>query len=68
MTTKQVEIYYHYDEKTREVYHSHGMVEDRPDLIFLGSSFNPDKRMAVAAFTQDLPKTQGWKIKPLPLF
>lgn len=66
MTTKQVEIYYYYDDHTRTVFWSETETEDRPDLIFLGSSVNPNKRMAVAAFTHKMDKPWGWKIRELP--
>lgn len=64
--TKQVETYYYFDEKTRTVYHSEELVEDRPDLIFLGSSLNPNKKMTVATMVQDMDQAFGYKIKPLP--
>lgn len=64
--TKQVETYYYYDEQTRTVFHSEELVEDRPDLIFLGSSLNPNKRMTVATMVQSMDRPHGYKIKPLP--
>lgn len=64
--TKQVEMYYYFNEDTRTVYYSKKLVEDRPDLMFLGSSLNPNKRMTVATMVQDLDQVYGYKIKPLP--
>lgn len=66
MTKKQVETYYYFDEKTRTVYHSTELVEDRPDLMFMGSSLNPNHRMTVAVMAQDLDQVFGYKIRPLP--
>lgn len=62
---KQVERYYYYDELSRTIYHSEKLVEDRPDLIFLGSSLNPNERMAVATFAKNLDREFGYNIKPL---
>lgn len=66
MNKPHEEIYYYFDEHTRTVFHSEELVEDRPDLIFLGSSLNPNKRMTVATMVQDLDQAHGYKIKPLP--
>ena len=64
--TKQVETYYYFDETTRTVFHSTELVEDRPDLMFMGSSLNPNHRMTVAVMAKDLDQVHGYKIKPLP--
>jgi len=64
--TKHVETYYYFDEKTRTVYHSTELVEDRPDLIFLGSSTNPNIKMAASLFTKGYDRNSGYKIKELP--
>lgn len=60
------ETFYYFDEKTRTVYHSTELVEDRPDLMFMGSSLNPNHRMTVAVMAQDLDQVYGYKIMPLP--
>lgn len=64
--TKHAERYYYLDNDTRTVFHGFELVEDRPDLIFLGSSFNPNIKMAVASFTKGHDHDFGYKIKPLP--
>lgn len=66
--TKQVETYYLSDEMSRIVFWTTDdeAIEERPDLIFLGSSMNPNRRMAVAAFTHKLDQPHGWTIKELP--
>lgn len=64
--TEHPEIYYFFDEKTRTIFHSKILVEDRPDLIFIGSSINPNKRMSVASFVKGSDQEYGYKIKPLP--
>lgn len=66
--TKQVEFYYLFDEHTRTVFwtEDEDAQEDRPDLYFLGSSMNPNKRMTVATMVQDMDRANGYKIKPLP--
>lgn len=60
------EHFYYFDENTRTVYHSTELVEDRPDLMFMGSSLNPNHRMTVAVMVKDLDQVHGYKIKPLP--
>lgn len=64
--TEQIQIYYYYDDLTRIVYWSEEENEERPDLFFLGSSLNPNKKMAVAAFTYKMEKPWGHRIEPLP--
>lgn len=65
MTIKQVEIYYYLDENTRTVFWSE--TESEIDYLeFLGSSMNPNKRMAVARMTQKSLVPSGYTIKPLP--
>jgi len=64
--TKHPEIYYYYDDDTRTVFWTETETEDRPDLIFLGSSENPNKKMAVAAFTYKDEKPWGHRIRELP--
>lgn len=64
--TEQVQIFYYYDDLTRIVYWSEKENEERPDLFFLGSSLNPNKKMAVAAFTHKMEKPWGHRIEPLP--
>lgn len=59
------EIYYYYNEKSRIVYHSESLIDNRPDLIFLGSSINPNKRMSVAAFIKGHDQEHGYTIKQL---
>lgn len=64
--TKQVETYYYFQEETRTVFHSEELVEDRPDLMFMGSSLNPNHKMTVAVMVKDMDQVYGYKIKPLP--
>lgn len=62
--TKQVERYYYFDEETRTVFHSETL-EERPDLIFLGSSLNTNIRMTASVMVKQLNSPSGYKIKPL---
>lgn len=64
--TKHSETYYYFDDHTRTVYYSDELVEDRPDLMFLGSSMNPNMKMTVSVMIQDMSLPFGYKIKPLP--
>lgn len=64
--TKQIQIYYYFQEATRTVFWSDELVEDRPDLMFMGSSLNPNKKMTVAVMAQDLDQVHGYKIRELP--
>lgn len=65
--TKHPEIYYLLDEKSSTVFwtEDEDKLEMVPDLIFIGSSINPNKRMSVSAFMQGTNRTYGYKIKPL---
>jgi len=64
--TKQEQTYYYYQEETRTVFYSPELVEDRPDLMMMGSSMNPNHRMTVAVMAKDMDQMFGYKIKPLP--
>jgi len=58
--------YYYMDDLTRSIlYSEEDISEDRPDLIFIGMSQNPNPKMAVAIFTQPDSVHQGYKIRPL---
>ena len=59
-------IYYYMNEDTRVVFWYSAIVEDRPDLIFLGSSRNPNKKMAVAAFVKGSDREFGYTLQELP--
>lgn len=63
--TKQVETYYYFDDDTRTIFHSVNLVENRPDLQFLGSSLNPNIRMTAAVMIKNLDQDHGYTIKPL---
>lgn len=58
--------YYYMDDHTRTIFYSDTDVgEDRPDLVFVGMSQNPNPRMAVAVFVQNELVPQGFKVKAL---
>lgn len=57
--------YYFYDDASLIVYYSDELPEDST-LIYLGTSDNPNPKMAVGAFTQDGKITKGYTIMPLP--
>lgn len=59
------QTFYYYDDDSRTVYHHDELVEDRPDLIFLGSSMNPNKQMTVAVMFQGRELGAVGKIRPL---
>ena len=66
MTTTQEYRYYYMDDFTRTIFYSDTDVsEERPDLVFVGMSQNPNPKMAVAVFTQKDSLPVGYKIKPL---
>ncbi|ANJ20760.1 hypothetical protein HYO99_gp26 [Roseobacter phage RD-1410W1-01] len=58
------ERFYYFDEDTRTVYHTTDE-EEVGYLEFLGSSTNPNIRMAVTGFSRKLPWDSGYKIKEL---
>lgn len=63
--TKQVEIYYLLDENANTFYWTLEEEDHPHDLIFVGSSLNPNKRMAIAAFVKGTPREFGYKLKEL---
>lgn len=62
------EYFYFHDEGTRTIYWSEHMQDNQTDLIFLGSSFNPNKKMAVTVLlkAQNFPRQYGFKIRQYP--
>lgn len=60
-----MELFYYYDEPQKIIYYSNRLVEDRPDLVFLGSSLNPNPKKAAAAFTHKFKRPMGHKVKEL---
>jgi hypothetical protein len=64
--TKQEQTYFYFDEPTRTVFYSNELVEDRPDLMFLGSSMNPNHKMTVSVMVQNMDIDYNYKIIPLP--
>ena len=63
--TSLPEFYYYYDELSSIIYWTETQNETG-NLEFLGSSVNPNKKMAVSSFTQTMDKQQGFKIIELP--
>lgn len=59
------EIFYYYDEPNKIIYWSTELKEDRPEYVFLGSSLNPNKKMAAAAFTHKFKQPKGHRIVEL---
>ncbi|UAT28861.1 hypothetical protein PP753_gp22 [Dinoroseobacter phage vB_DshP-R7L] len=58
--------YYYMDDHTRTIYHTETELgDDRPDLVFVGMSENPNPKMAVAVFTRKELLPRGYKIRPL---
>lgn len=57
--------YYLYDDASKIVYFSDEMPEEMTDLVFIGSSNNPNPKSAAAAFMQRGKVTQGFRLKPL---
>lgn len=60
------ELFYFIEDERQVVYWATYMPDDRTDLIFIGSSVNPNIRMAVHTFLQNYPRARGWKIQQLP--
>lgn len=56
--------YYFYDDATLTVYYSDEL-DPGHNFIYLGTSDNPNPKMAVAAFTQRAKISSGYKIVEL---
>lgn len=63
--TKHPEIYYYSHDESRTIFWSAEEQFDNHELIFIGSSPNPNKKMAVATFTQSMVGDSNWTIKEL---
>lgn len=58
--------YYYMDDHTRTIFHtSVELGEDRPDLVFVGMSENPNPKMAVSVFVRGDLIPRGYKIRSL---
>lgn len=64
--TKQIQTYYYLDDHTRTILYSETETDDRPDLIFLGSSMNQNHRMTATVLVKEFTQPIGFKMKPLP--
>lgn len=53
--------YFFYDDATRIVYYSEEYIDDH-NLIYIGTSNNPDPKMAMAAFMQNGKINQGYML------
>lgn len=59
-----MEYYYFVDDRTRIVYYSEEF-STNPDHIYVGTSDNPNPKMAVAAFMQNGAVKSGYKLRKL---
>lgn len=59
-----VSYYYFVDDRTRTVYYTEEF-SSNPDHIYVGTSDNPNPRMAVAAFMQNDSVNEGFKLRKL---
>lgn len=66
MENDLTEFFYYLDDQTRFIYWSEELVEDRPDLIFLGSSLNPDKKAVATVFIKRSKRIWGHTVLQLP--
>jgi hypothetical protein len=56
--------YYFVDDRNRIVYYGEEF-SSNPDHIYVGTSDNPNPRMAVAAFMQNGAVTSGYRLRKL---
>lgn len=57
--------YYYMDDQAQTIYYSDTEVTDRPDLIFVTMSKNPNPKAAMSLVVQHDALRSGYKIKPL---
>lgn len=62
---KKPEIFYYHQEGTEIVWWADKMINTN-DFIYLGSSTNPNKKMALAMFTKGFPARDGWRLREYP--
>lgn len=58
------EHYYSYDDRSLIVYYSDELPED-PNLIYMGTSDNPNPSMAAAVFLKDAKIQSGFRLREL---
>lgn len=64
--TKQIQRYFYLEDTSSTIFWSLTEQENRSDLIFLGSSMNPNIRMTAAVMAKgQLKREHGWKVKEL---
>lgn len=56
--------YYFYNDATQIIYYSEEFTSD-PDLIYVGTSDNPNPKMAAGAFMQNGKAPSGYSIQEL---
>jgi len=57
--------YYFYNDATKIVWYSDFMPEDRNDLIYIGTSDNPNHTMAASVFMKDMIDPVGYTLQEL---
>lgn len=58
--------FFYLEDTSSTIFWSETEHEDRPDLIFLGSSMNPNIRMTASVMAKSqLNRQDSWKVKPL---
>ena len=58
--------YYFYDDRTKVIYYSKEMTQNT-GLVYIGTSNNPNPKMAAAVFLQQGKVVTGFRIKELPV-
>ena len=64
-TPIQVDRHYLYEDATQIIYYTDEMPEDRPELIYIGQSDNPNPKAAAAYFMQTGKVSTGFRLREL---
>ena len=54
---------YYFQEKNNIIWYCKKEIQNKPDLLFIGESDNPNKAMAAGIFMQKIGKTSGYSLK-----
>lgn len=55
--------YYFYNDATKIVWYSNNMPENSTDIIYIGTSDNPNPRMAAGIFMRNIDGGTGYRVK-----
>ncbi|ANJ20674.1 hypothetical protein RDp07_gp14 [Roseobacter phage RD-1410Ws-07] len=62
----QEERYYFFDEESSTIWHTIDKERQPQEMLFLGSSLNPNPKMTASVMVKQLDRRFNYKVKELP--